>query len=35
VEAAAHLDRYVGRLRNPEEIELRRNFDEAWRIVHR
>jgi hypothetical protein len=31
----AHLDRYLGRLRNPAEIELRRNFDEAWRIVHR
>jgi hypothetical protein len=31
----AHLDRYLGRLRNPTEIELRRNFDEAWRIVHR
>jgi len=31
----AHLDRYLGRVRNPAELELRRNFDEAWRIVHR
>jgi len=30
----AHLDRYVGRLRNPGETELRQNFGEAWRIVH-
>ena len=31
----AHFDRYVGRLRNPEEAALRGRFEAAWRIAHR
>lgn len=30
-----HLERYVTKLRDPQNIELRNNFKKAWEMVHK